>query len=259
MHAEILKHGAGTVKILSKMATPYIFESDYITIMDIADQLLADRDIQKFTIIDTNGKTWLTTHPKQGAMSVNDPFYLSFAKNKGEGVRRIERDGENIMEFVYPITALEKVQFILAIEISLERIEKQARQRINENIFIGAIMIAVAACIAVILAKLLTTPIKILVQGTRELSEGNLSHRIAVNSSDEIGILSKSFNLMAKNLEKELSERKGAEKKLQEHSENLEKTVAERTSLLTETNVKLSEEIEDRKRAEKALFENKER
>ncbi len=259
MFNEVQKHGIEVVKILSQMAAPYIFESDYVTIKDIADKLIEDKEIQRFVIFDANGTTWLTTHPQQKFFTPDDPFYMAIINNQTEGFRQVKREGGNSMEFVYPISALDRVRYLLKIDISLEHIEQQAWARIHENLTITALMVIIAAIIAVFLARLLTTPLKVLVQGTRELSLGNLAHRIAVTSTDETGLLSESFNLMAESLQKELLVRREAERKLQEYSEKLEGTVAERTALLTEANVMLSEEIDERKKTEIELLESRER
>lgn len=259
MHEEVQKHGSRTVKILSKMTAPYIFESDYTTILDIAKKLIEDQEIREFTVIDSRGHTWLTTAREKANTTKGDDFYTQLITDKTKGFRKVRGREGDIMEFVHPITALGKIRYLLKIEISLEAIQQQARQRIHENILIGIIMLLVATVISFILARLVTTPIQILVHGTLELSKGNLSHRIKVKSSDETGLLSESFNTMANNLEKELANRRDAERKLQEYNTNLEKTVSKRTSLLTLTNERLSKEIEQRKNAQSALLESKER
>lgn len=259
MHSEVRKNGIGEVKILSQMAAPYVFDSDYATMMDVAEKLIEEGEIVNFAIVDRQGSPWMTTHPLPASGAEMDPFYVAVIENKTENYRRVGYERGNVMEFAYPITALGKVKYILKIEKSLKNIENQAMKRIRESLFIGLVMVCVAALIAIYLARILNRPIQTLVQGTRELSRGNLKHRIAVRSSDETGLLSQSFNLMAQNLETELSVRKEAESKLQEYSEQLENIVNERTGLLTDTNARLSEEIEERKKTEIALLESRER
>jgi PAS domain S-box-containing protein len=259
MHVEIEKHGSELVKILSHTSAPYIFDSDYVTLLDMVDKVVENSEIRLFAIVDANGGTWLTTHPDLTVTRVTDPFYASIIQNKNIGYRQLDRDGRDVMEFVSPITALGKVVYLLKIEMSLESIEQQAAQRIQDDLIISVVMIIMATLFAVILARVLTKPIQVLVDGTRELSKGNLSHRIRVKAGDETGLLSKSFNMMAENLERELSERRVAESKLQDHSNKLEDIVAERTALLTQSNVRLSDEIEQHRKTESALVQSKER
>lgn len=57
----------------------------------------------------------------------------------------------------------------------------------------------------------------------------------------------------------DISTRKQAQEEIRRYREHLEKLVAERTGELTRTNQQLREEIEDRKRVEKALMESEEK
>jgi len=64
------------------------------------------------------------------------------------------------------------------------------------------LFIAILATIinAYFMARALERPIKHLVDGTNRLAEGDLTHRVTVNSNDEIGQLAASFNFMAEKL-----------------------------------------------------------
>lgn len=64
------------------------------------------------------------------------------------------------------------------------------------------LFIAILATIinAYFMAQALEKPIKQLVDGTNRLAEGDLTHRVTVNSKDEIGQLAVSFNIMAEKL-----------------------------------------------------------
>ena len=64
------------------------------------------------------------------------------------------------------------------------------------------LFIAILATIinAYFMARALEKPIKQLVDGTNRLAEGDLTHRVTVNSNDEIGQLAASFNIMAEKL-----------------------------------------------------------
>ena len=253
MHSETKKHGVAVIKTFSHLAAPLIFESDYVTIMDNADMLIKNSDIMLITITDLHGQVWLTTSTAQTARFVSDPFYEDILKSNTIGHRDVSLNGQKRIEFVSPITALGKVLYLVKMEISLEGIEKQAAKRIQEAILICIAMIISASLVGIFLSKLLTDSLEKLVRGTNEIARGNFAYRINVTSSDEIGILSESFNLMTDKLEKELSERKHAEEKLREHRNRLEELVLERTAQLTQTNQRLTEEIDERKQVEDTL------
>ncbi|MGD8535979.1 MAG: cache domain-containing protein [Candidatus Aminicenantes bacterium] len=70
-------------------------------------------------------------------------------------------------------------------------------------------------------------PLQKMVIATQEIAKGDLSHKVEVNSKDEIGYLAGSFNQMTANL-------KTANQKLIEWGKTLEKKVQERTKELRE-------------------------
>jgi len=75
--------------------------------------------------------------------------------------------------------------------------------------------------------SMITNPLQKMVIATQEIAKGDLSHKVEVNSRDEIGYLADSFNLMTANL-------KTANQKLIEWGRTLEKKVEERTRELRE-------------------------
>jgi PAS domain S-box-containing protein len=70
-------------------------------------------------------------------------------------------------------------------------------------LFIGIIAVIVNAYF---MARALEKPIKQLVDGTKRLADGELTHTVAVYSKDEIGQLAESFNSMAEKLRKSRQE-----------------------------------------------------
>ncbi|MFQ5928140.1 MAG: ATP-binding protein [Acidobacteriota bacterium] len=73
------------------------------------------------------------------------------------------------------------------------------------------------------IAKKITVPLEALAEGSRELAEGNLDHRVDVTAVDELGILVDSFNRMAE--------------EIKQSRQKLEKANAE----MKETNIHLDE------------------
>ena len=86
-------------------------------------------------------------------------------------------------------------------------------------------VIVLAILVAFIVAKSVSEPIQILQKGTAEIGRGNLDHKVGTDAKDEIGRLGRSFDQMAEKLkiitasrdelDREVSERKKAEKALQ--------------------------------------------
>lgn len=92
--------------------------------------------------------------------------------------------------------------------------------------------IIAALCVVLLLVILyfsttrITKPLQKMVVATQHIAKGDLSHKVEVESSDEIGYLADSFNKMTANL-------RTANDKLIEWGKTLEKKVEERTKELT--------------------------
>ncbi len=122
-----------------------------------------------------------------------------------------------------------------ALRLSRLSREDVYRLEMTETIVVLAL---VGVCIAYFLAsrsvllRRTLRSIATLQEGTVIVGAGNLDHRITYDKDDEIGDLAAAFNSMTEKLGLGLKERDEAERKLQEHRDNLERIVAERTEAL---------------------------
>ena len=103
-------------------------------------------------------------------------------------------------------------------------------------------IVAVLATLGLILLLLhgLREPLAKLLHGTRQLAEGDLSHRIVVSGRDEFADLGRSFNRMAGDLQIH-------QKALQDAHANLEGLVVDRTEELRQANASLRKIDETRR------------
>jgi len=69
-------------------------------------------------------------------------------------------------------------------------------------LLVGGIIIVFAGILSYLLARRLVRPLEDLAEGTRRLASGDYERRVEVKGGDEIGNLSKDFNLLALTLEK---------------------------------------------------------
>ena len=259
MQTEIQKYGTVVTETFTQMAITHILEMDYITVLENALGLLEDSDIQAITVIGAQGEIWISTDNRPINPVTMAPFHEEITRHKQLRFRKTRKDGQWILEFVNPITTLGKVTHFVSIEISLQRMQQQLAERLQHILMLSCVLIGLAVLIAIALSKLLTDPIKNLVSGTNEISQGNLDYRIDVRSQDEIGELSQSFNLMAGNLQVELLKRKHAQEELKKHRDQLEAQVKERTAALEIANREMAQEMMERQQAEKALRVSEER
>ncbi|MEG4939644.1 SpoIIE family protein phosphatase [Microcoleus sp. F4-D5] len=110
------------------------------------------------------------------------------------------------------------VVFAQPIAVALAPVEKQIR----DALLLLAIIATIVTVIAFAIAQLLTKPVIDLTQAVAQFTAGRLDMRVKTRSQDEIGLLARSFNSMAR--------------QIQESFETLEDKVKERTAELANAN-----------------------
>jgi two-component system NtrC family sensor kinase len=115
---------------------------------------------------------------------------------------------------------------VLDVVISFDQAEKIIRAN-KKSIFYGSIALTVMISVfsGVFVTVLVNRPIGRINRGIQEISNGNLSYKIQLNSKDELGQLAARFNEMASRLN-------AAYREIREWSENLNSKVNEKTDEL---------------------------
>ena len=211
---QVEKQGVAVTKTFSQMATAYIFEGDFDSVLDNAREIVTAGNLSSVTLMDPQGAVWITTKSGNRVTEPVDDFYRAIISTKTLDYRRQSLAGEVILEFASPIIALGDVVYLLVTEISLKSLEEQIMVNTRRIIAIALFVVLAAVFLSIILSNLLTVPIQRLVEGTNEISKGNLEYKIDVSSGDEVGELTEAFNRMAGNLRSEQIERKKVEVEL---------------------------------------------
>lgn len=122
---------------------------------------------------------------------------------------------------------------VLDITLSLARVDEEiAAIRRRTAAFAGTTIVLLAMILAGIVRRSVVRPVRELVEGTRRVAQGDLSHRIPARTADEVGLLAASFNRMTEALGKAQAELDGL-------VQTLEQRVEERTRELRETQAQL--------------------
>ena len=111
-----------------------------------------------------------------------------------------------------------------------------------------AIAVMVAGGLAWRLSRQILIPVRALVRGTEVVGEGNLAHRIDIDSKDEFGDLAAGFNRMVENIQR-------ARRAVEESRARLEHSVEERTAELKESAAHLDQAREQAELANRAKSE----
>ena len=161
---------------------------------------------------------------------------------------------------------IEKKDFISTLHLTLQKAFR------NLSMY-TLLMILAVIFIAVIMAGILTSRIISIVQGIRSFQQGDRSHRLILQSSDEMGQLAQAYNEMADTVQTYISDMENSKTELQTVNTELEEVVEHRRSAQNElsqhqqnreTSVKtrtqdLEQELAQRKRIEKLQLAVEER
>ncbi|MCX6136919.1 MAG: ATP-binding protein [Ignavibacteriales bacterium] len=122
---------------------------------------------------------------------------------------------------------------VLDVRMSLERVDQAINESGQKMTWYAVIMIVtVAFASALFLFFEVRRPVKRLIQGTHQVSSGNLDHEIDVRSKDELGLLASSFNAMTRSL-----------KRAQTENEDWAQTLEDRVKKKTDELKRINEQI----------------
>lgn len=115
----------------------------------------------------------------------------------------------------------QKVLGVLDIDVNLSEVDQIVeRSRRRMILFSVGVICAILGIIALLVQRLVNRPVKRLLDGTRQVAGGRLDLAIEVASSDELGLLARSFNAMIERLKESERELRASEEKYRSLFEN---------------------------------------
>jgi HD-GYP domain-containing protein (c-di-GMP phosphodiesterase class II)/uncharacterized membrane protein affecting hemolysin expression len=166
----------------------------------------------------------------------------------------------------------------LFLGFSLDKPFRDLRRHQKTIGLVSLVALAGGILLVFFLSAFITQPLTAVTRTAERIARGDLKQRAKVGSDDEIGKLARSFNTMvdslqvahgqleefnralehkvearAQDLEKEVADRRRAERELRIVKEELEHQVTQRTDQLAQANVELQSKVLDTKRAEDQL------
>ncbi len=126
-----------------------------------------------------------------------------------------------------------------AIQVSLDTslLDNQTRQQtISFGVIGGLTFLIIGVGLAFVLRRTILNPLTGLVQSAQRLSLGDYTVRTPDDKNDEIGLLAKTFNEMAKSVEQHNRELEDSHEKLARWNLELEQKIQERTEQLSALN-----------------------
>ena len=180
-----------------------VLEFDYGKVLEMVRSVIIGVEGYAF-MVDHLGHT--VAHPRFRPYEYNlskysDPRLREIVVNMicGEtGWKRYNYLGEKAAAYA-PVRVLD---WSLAVSIPIEEFTKEAKMLRKQMLEVVIVILLVAVFAVVILSYHLLMPIKRLAAATERIADGDLEQEIPVNSADEMGMLTLSFNRMMENLKK---------------------------------------------------------
>ena len=113
------------------------------------------------------------------------------------------------MSYAAPVkagTGEGEATYIIYTRLDASDMQTSLNETTNTIVAAVAIALFLAAVMGYVFAQTLTGPILALTKGAKNMAEGNMNQSLKVRSSDEIGQLTSSFNYMASELAKNMTE-----------------------------------------------------
>jgi PAS domain S-box-containing protein len=162
-------------------------------------------------IVKPNGEVYLANDKKYYGNTI-DSSLLSQEEKITDNYRFSENPTRGML-LVRPVVIGKETWYVL-LGLSMEQVNQVSKAIILRNLLWGGIILLFAMAGSFILSKSISRPIISLSKATKIVADGNWNHAVSIDSNDEVGLLSQSFNKMVASLE-------GAETALKESKERL--------------------------------------
>lgn len=246
-------------------------ENDLATfnLMSIVEQtglvVQENEELKIVILMDREGRAHINTYNPalQGEILTKEEDIFAGRRTK-EAINEYTRDGVIYLEFIIPINLGVKQWGVLRLVYSLEDINRairnfqetiseELRAMVLRSLVTSTLFIIAGSVLVLLITTRLSNPLIKLTESAGELAKGNfnVAEELTVRSNDEVGILSRSFKEMSREL-------KDSYERLRDYNLTLEQKVNERTWELEKTNEMLKEEIGEREKTEEKLQEAKE-
>lgn len=195
------------VEILRKSASDIdqIYKSeDGESLEDYIDKILVENNINsQISSIDGelvfNSQSMMMGRGHMTSRRIISPAYLKKILLYGEAITTIKQ-GNNDTEMLAYSKVIGDENAIITLSLLLEPINKSIDIMKTQLLYISIVLLIVTITIGAFIARVFLKPIERLNHAVNQISQGNMDQRVEITTNDEIGDLSKNFNIMADKL-----------------------------------------------------------
>jgi two-component system NtrC family sensor kinase len=214
MFENIEAHARLAVALAAKGVRHGMLTADSDVIQQAIDTLSDAEDVLLIRIYDTNGKIAYSSLKKEaGSTADKSSSVYDHIEGKAPPPEILTTTGgEKVLEYYTPVmneqpcyTASchfhkegEQVLGVLEGNFSATSVEDARRRMFLGTLVLGGLfVILISVFLIIIISKFVTNPVSILEGGMKRLARGDLDQLIEIDTSDEMGMLARTFNTMA--------------------------------------------------------------
>lgn len=166
-----------------------------------------EREELHFRINNNKGELIYSSFDYGDTSYVDSSNIISQLSSGKKGYEIVVLNNKKYIHTVTPLMDLKSEYYIENFR-DVSEIFQNRDEQINTYLYIIIFMLIFSSFIIFIISWILVRPIRTLSKATKQIAKGNYGERVSINSNDEIGELTEDFNLMASNLEANISELK---------------------------------------------------
>ncbi len=188
---------------IAEIVADPIYQGDVDKIRDVASIARQQEDLEQLQVVAEDGR--LLVDPMGSGPPVgnsDDPLVLSSLQSRN---RTVERDGTTI-HVVEPVQAGAQLLGAVHLTYGDDSLGEFVSELTQRRILIGTILAFVSFAAALIVARIVTSPVRNLTSTARTLATGRMDARATPNGPSEFTELALTFNDMANRLQESQAE-----------------------------------------------------
>ncbi|HRY30539.1 MAG TPA: HAMP domain-containing sensor histidine kinase [Elusimicrobiota bacterium] len=200
--SEMTKGMHETAKSLQKVSAESFLTNNRVSLISYMKEVRNARGVAFAQVVEKSGKIHAHTDSDRIGRTVDDPFVRQ-ALDAGTPLSREDSaaPGGTVIELAYPVNTGGPEQAAAVIGFSRDALETSVRRTVQETkkrlLHVALIALVFGVLGAVLLAAVMTGPIRRMVAAAEKIGQGKLDTRVEVSSTDELGHLAQSLNAMA--------------------------------------------------------------
>jgi two-component system phosphate regulon sensor histidine kinase PhoR len=198
----------GEARMLTETVGPHLTDTEAGSELQTTVQRSADLVGARVTVIGQDGTVVGESHEDRTQMDnhlYRPEVQEALAEGQGSSVRFSRTLGYDMMYVAVPITDGKEVTGFVRLALSLQEVEASVARFRWAILGGGLVAAAIAVALAIAVAERIARPVRQLTGVAERMAQGELGARLYPAASDEIGLLTSSFNYMADQLEEKVA------------------------------------------------------